>query len=158
MIHILLILSTILHPFFVSVTDINYKQKTKTVEISSKLFFDDLEKTLEREHHESLDIVHPKDKAKINTYIQTYAQQHLKIKINNKWQTLQYIGYEISGDAAWCYFEINNIKNIKNMLISNDLLLNIHPEQTNILNVQVNGKEKNQKLNAEEKIFNWLEI
>lgn len=158
MIHILLILSTILHPFFVSVTDINYQQKTKTVEISSKLFFDDLEKTLEREHQESLDIVHPKDKIQINTYIQTYVQQHLKIKINNKWQTLKYVGYEITNDAAWCYFEIDNIYNIKDMLISNDLLLNIHPEQTNILNVQVNGKEKNQKLSAEEKIFNWLEI
>ncbi len=71
MIHILLILSTILHPFFVSVTDINYQQKTKTVEISSKLFFDDLEETLEREHQESLDIVHPKDKIQINTNLCT---------------------------------------------------------------------------------------
>ena len=38
----------LLHPFFVGVTEVQHNAKDKTLEVSVKLFAEDLEKTLDR--------------------------------------------------------------------------------------------------------------
>ena len=66
MINILLVFLGFFHPFYVSVTEINHNAKSKTIEISTKIFFDDLERDIENESKTSFDIVKPVDKAKVN--------------------------------------------------------------------------------------------
>ena len=150
MINIIFLLAAFFHPFYVSVTEVNHNSKNKTVEISSKIFFDDLEHGIEQESKVSFDIVKPTDKAKVNTLIANYVKKHLILKIDGKVYAMNYVGYEIQGEAAWCYFEIPKINKIGTIEINNNILYQLHTEQINMLNVTVAGKRQSTKLDAPE--------
>ena len=148
MINILIVLFSFLHPFYVSVTDINHNSKNKSLEISSKIFFDDLEREIEMENKVSFDIIKPVDKAKVNAFIASYIKKHLQIKVDGKLLTMNYIGYEIQEDAAWCYLEIPKVDKVGIIEINDHILFKLHTEQINMLNVTVNGKRQSTKLDA----------
>jgi hypothetical protein len=148
MINILIVLFSFLHPFYVSVTDINHNSKNKSLEISSKIFFDDLEREIEMENKVSFDIIKPVDKAKVNALIADYVKKHLQIKVDGKLLTMNYIGYEIQEDAAWCYLEIPKVDKVGIIEINDHILFKLHKEQINMLNVTVNGKRQSTKLDA----------
>ena len=143
---LILFLFTFLHPFYVSVTDINHNQKTKSLEISSKIFFDDLESDIEKENNLRIDILKPQNKELINDLIAKYLKKHIQIKVNGKITSLKYLGYEIQEEAIWCYLEANNINKVSTIEIDNHVLYNLHKEQINMMNVMVNGKRQSIKL------------
>jgi len=136
----------VFHPFFVSVTEIKHNQKVKSLEISSKVFFNDLEDALEKKYHKQLDILKPTQKPQITPLLQDYLQKHLQIKVNDKATPLQLIGYEIEEDAVWCYLEAPKVNQIKKMEVRNDVLFDEHDSQTNMLHLTVKGKRQSTKL------------
>jgi len=146
-----------LHPFFVSITEIKQNQQNHTVEISCRMFSDDLEKALEKQYHVQLDIIKPKDKTQANKLINDYVKKHLTIQADNKILNYSYIGYEIQEDGAWSYFEVKDINQIKQLKIHNNLLMEQHPEQINMMHVTVANQRKSTKVdNADaDAIFNF---
>lgn len=134
------------HPFFVSVTEINHNARTQTVEVSCRIFYDDLERTIEKQYHTQIDIVKPADKNKVNKLLNDYIKKHLIIKADGKPVTLSYVGYEIQEDAAWTYFEVKGMSKVKKFEVHDDLLYTEHPEQINMLHVTVGGQRKSTKL------------
>ncbi|MCX2451152.1 hypothetical protein OQX61_07705 [Pedobacter sp. PLR] len=147
MLHILLIyLLPIFHPFYVSVTEITQDPKTKTVQVSVRVFFDDFEKALDHQYKERVNILKPADRKKVDLRIADYLKKHLQIKVNQQPVVFKYLGYEIEEDAAWCYFETAALPAIKNIEIKNDVLFAEHESQSNMIHVTVNGKRKSTKL------------
>ena len=57
------------HPFFVSVIDLNYKQKEHALQISVKLFTNDLEDALKRTTKKKIDILNPINKAETDSIL-----------------------------------------------------------------------------------------
>jgi len=55
-------LFTLLHPFFVSVIDINHNEKEATIEISVRCFTNDLEKMIAAETKTTIDLSAPSQK------------------------------------------------------------------------------------------------
>ena len=55
-------LLNVAHPFFMSVIDINHNAKDATLEISVRVFSDDLEKTLQQFSKQKIDILNPAQK------------------------------------------------------------------------------------------------
>ena len=139
-----------LHPFFVSVTEVKHNDKTKNLEISCKVFFDDFEAALEKKYQTKLNILKPTENAQINPIIQDYLQKHLQIKLNGKPVNAKYLGFEIEEDAAWCYLEIPKVNQVKRLEIRNDILFDEHASQTNLLHVTVKGKRQSTKLDNPE--------
>jgi len=147
MLHFLLILwFTIFHPFFVSVTEIKQNNTNHSIEISCRMFDDDLEKALEKQYHVQLDIVKPKDKAQLNKLIADYVKKHLIIRADGKTLNLNYVGYEIQEDGAWSYFEVKGIDHVKQLNVRDDLLYEQHPEQINMMHVTINNQRKSTKV------------
>lgn len=138
---------TLFHPFFVSVTEIKQNTTNHSIEISCRMFYDDLEKALEKQYHVQLDIVKPKDKTQINKFINDYVKKHLLIKVDGKVLNYTFIGYEIQEDGAWSYFEVKGIDHVKEVQVHDDLLYEQHPEQINMLHVIVNNQRKSTKVN-----------
>lgn len=134
------------HPFYVSVTEITQNPKTKTVQVSVRVFFDDFENALDHKYKAKLNILKPVDRKKVDLLIADYLQKHLQIKANQKPLLLKYIGYEIEEDAAWCYFETEKLGTIKNFDIRNDILFDEHDSQSNMVHVTLNGQRKSTKL------------
>lgn len=136
----------IFHPFYVSVTEIVQDKTTGRVQVSVRIFFDDLEKTLENQYKTKVNILKPANRKAVDGLIAAYVKDHLKMSANGKVLDLKYQGYEIEEDAAWCYFETEKVGRIKKLNVENDLLFEQHTSQTNMIHVTVGAKRQSTKL------------
>lgn len=135
------------HPFYVSMTDINYNDNTKSLEISVRIFTDDLENTLRKYHKEKIDILHPANQEQMNSYVNDYIQQHLQMKVNDKTAALNFIGYEQQSESIWTYFEVINVDKVTKVSITNNLLHDYNTNQINMMHIKVKNQEQSNKLN-----------
>lgn len=134
------------HPYYVSVTEIEYSYPDKEIQVACKIFTDDFEQALKAMYHTKIDLYHPQDKTLLDKQITGYIQKHLHLTADNKIVRLNYIGYEIEGEAAWCFFSAGNISPVKNILVFNDLLYEYKKEQVNMMHTRVNGDRKSARL------------
>lgn len=146
----------IFHPFYVSVTEIEHNQKTKTVQVSVRIFFDDFERALDKHYKTNINILKPKDRKQVDGLISDYIKNHLQINADNKLLTLKYLGYQIEEDAAWCYFESGEVESIQKLGIQNNILFEQHDSQINMIHATVNGKRKSTKLENPEKSVEFI--
>lgn len=130
------------HPYYVSVTEIEYSNADKEMQVACKIFTDDFEQALKGMYHTKIDLYHPKDKVLLDKQIAGYIQKHLHLKADGKPLSLNYMGFEIEGEAAWCFFSAGNITTVKNIEVFNDLLYEYKKEQVNIMHIKVNGGRK----------------
>jgi len=134
------------HPFYIAVTEINLNTSDKTLEVSCKMFADDLEQIIEKNNHTQLDISADKDKSKFDSYIPAYVKTHLNLSVDGKAIDLSYIGFEKEKESAYSYFQAENISSVKKIDINNSILHDFTSDQINIIHVIVNGKRQSTKL------------
>ena len=133
---------TSMHKYYISVTQINYVKEKESVQITSRLFIDDFENALKTNYDENI-ILAEKDEAKIiDTYMQSYLQDKIKLRINNKAVTFNFIGKEYEGDIVRCYLEVEHVKSIESFLITNSVLFDLQKDQQNIVKTNINSKNK----------------
>ncbi len=130
------------HKFYVGVFQVDYFKEKKAVQITTRLFIDDLEKALYKKHNKHFYITTKDEVADANNYISMYLQDKLKIKINNKIQTLQFLTKEQEDNIVICYLKINFKDNIKDLEITNNVLSDVFNEQQNLLHLNINGNKK----------------
>lgn len=139
-------LVAVLHPFFVSVIEINHNAKEKSVEVSMRIFTDDFEGALKKFSNAKIDLANPASKEAIDKIIVSYVKQKMYVQINGKPAVLEYVGYEIKKESVWVYFEIDNIATVKKVEVNCNLLYEYQEKQMNIFHVNANGKEESYKL------------
>ena len=145
------------HPFYLTVVDIKHDAKQQSLNISVKLFTNDIEEALKKTTTKSIDLLNPKNKAEMEIELMNYIKKRLSISLNNKVSTIDFIGYEKEEDAIWVYLEIKKIVTPKNIKIDTKLLFDFLPQQTNIVHAEINGIKKSSKVvNPDSKIeFNF---
>lgn len=141
-------LLALLHPFYVSVIDINHNSKDASLEISVRTFTTDLENRLEKEYNVKLDLSDPKQKTKAETYINLYIQKRLGLTANGSKGKMDFIGFEIQKESTWSYFEIKNITQLKSLEVFCEILFGIDDAQINIIHAKTNGQTKSFELSA----------
>ena len=134
------------HPFYVSVTEINHNAKDKTLEISCKMFSEDLEKVLEKDYKQKVDLSDEKLHDTNNNLIDDYLHKHLRVKVDGKEAVLKLIGFEKESEAVWGYLQADNIATAKKVEITNSILHDFTEDQINLVHVIVGGKRKSTKL------------
>ncbi|AFL83480.1 hypothetical protein Belba_0833 [Belliella baltica DSM 15883] len=132
----------LLHPFYISLTEIRYNDAEKTIEIAQKIFWDDLERGLGETNKTKVDFLNPNSPEKLEKMIREYVLKHNQITINGKNVSLNYLGYEIEEDATWIYIEGTNVEVPKSVEIINTILIETFGEQQNIINFYVEKKPK----------------
>jgi len=134
------------HPFYVSVTEIKHDAAAGEMQVSSRIFADDLENVLKKQFKQPLDIIHPANRTQTDSLISSYLNQHLLITVDGKTVKLHYLGYKIEEEAAWCFLEAEGVKTFKQILIKNDILYSEHPNQINMIHVLSGTTRKSTKL------------
>ena len=138
-------------PFYLSVTDIKYNDKNKSLEVACKMFTNDIEDALKRTTKTSVDLLHPKDKKETEKILFDYISKRLILNLNGKIQTLKYIGYEKEEDVIWTYMEIEKCEKPKQLNITTSLLYDFLKEQINLVSMEVGGKKQSSKVSNPEK-------
>lgn len=136
----------LVHPYFISVTEINHNPKEKTIEISCKTFTDDLEKSIEKTANLKIDVVKEGNSPRLQKLILDYITKHLVIKADGKALQLEFVGFENEDMSTWSYFQVKNISKIKKLEITNRILHEASNEQINLMHVTVNNNRKSTKI------------
>lgn len=133
------------HPFYVSVTQIDYKDQA--LQITLKIFVSDLQDAMLEAKVPELYLGEEKEHASSNQYITTYINAHLGIKVNDQERNYAFVGKEVEEDAIWVYFEIPNISSVTSLEVRNTLLIEKFEAQTNLVNTDIKGQKKSLILN-----------
>ncbi|MEO5892752.1 MAG: DUF6702 family protein [Ferruginibacter sp.] len=144
------------HPIFVSVTEIGHNAVNKTLEISCKIFTDDLEMTLRKQYNIKIDLLDVKMKSAMNPLIDAYIKKHLSIITDGKIASLQFLGFEQQEEGIVSYYEVKDVTSVKKIDVVNNILYESKSEQLGIIHVMVNGERKSSKLNNPEDKVSFL--
>lgn len=140
-----------LHPFHTSLTEIQYNAREKSLEITIRLFTDDLETALTKLNNGQKIMIGGKNDNS-NAVLSKYIQQHFAIITPQKQKKpINILGKEIEGDATWVYVEVPESAIVKDHTIYNDLMQELFDDQTNLVNFFYAGNKKTFLFNSKTK-------
>ena len=137
------------HKFYVSMYQVNYVSQKKMVQITSRIFIDDLNEALEKKY---------KKKAYVGTDRQTdsdielmkkYISEKCIIKINGQQKSFNYLSNELEANVIVCYYSIKEIAKINSLSIENTALMEINGDQQNVIQANIDGDKKSLLLTAD---------
>ena len=148
-----------IHPFHVSVSDIKYKEKQKAIQISMRIFLDDLELGLQTyTGNNKLDIIKVANTDFLDKILKKYMTERIKMwDSKNKMYDIKYIGAEIENDVMWTYLEIEKVKKLKRIKIHNSVLHEIWGSQENLIHFRAFDEVQSIRLykGESEAVFTW---
>ncbi|MDN3596522.1 DUF6702 family protein [Zunongwangia endophytica] len=130
-------LSAISHKFYLSVTEIEYKEEQKDLQIISKVFIDDFQNVLEKRYGESISLSVEAEEGHVKELIQKYLKSKLQISVNGKSIPLHYLGKKYDKDQLILFIEGENVEAFNSIKITNAILTDLYDEQKNVVNVKV---------------------
>jgi hypothetical protein len=145
------------HRFYLSLTEVRIDTKKQTLDVSCKLFTDDLEDALQKKYGKKIDLAASSKNKDVQALLHRYITENFKVNVGGKLQTLTFVGFETETDATWCYLESVPFIGKGKVSIINSLLYDYLPEQSNMLNVYMDDVEQSSKLVNPEKLaeFNF---
>mgnify|MGYP003629683125 FL=1 len=137
------------HKYYFSVTQADYDVKSKSLKMVTRVFYDDLEKVFQERYDKTIKVDKTYDQEKLDAYIQKYFNSKFIVSVNGKEQKLSYIGHKDEVDYVVCFVEVKNITNPQSIEIENTLLMDMFPDQKNVIHLQVGNTKKSYLLNKE---------
>jgi hypothetical protein len=128
------------------VTEIKHDAAKNELQVSCRIFADDLENVLKKQSRLAVDIIHPANRTQTDSLVAGYLNKHLVITVDGKAVKLHYLGYKIEEEAAWCFLEVENIRPFKQVHVKDDILYSEHPNQINMIHVILHDERKSTKL------------
>ena len=135
------------HPIHVSICEIEYDQDNKALEMTMRIFLDDLEKEIRlMKKDPEMDLTNLKNGQNLDQILQEYLLEKFRVSVNDKKSVYNYIGHEIEGDAVFCYMEISKVKKLKSVEVYNATLTDLYEDQTNLVHIEVAGEIRSMRL------------
>ena len=131
-----------IHKFYVSVTQVDYVPSKKRVEITSRIFIDDLEKALTKKYNKKVNLTSTRELPEADALIKEYLKEKIKISINKRPQNIEFLAREVEGDVLIFYTKIAISKKINTFEIYNSLLTEVYQDQQNIVHTNINSNKK----------------
>ena len=153
---ILLSLLNFFHPFYISMTEIQHNKKTQSLEISVRIFSDDLERSIRKNYNGKVDLMNVSDKSNSIKILTAYLQKHLVLRADGKTLIANFEGFEIKEGSVWSYLEVPGIPSIKTLEITNDILHEYQNLQVNFVHVKANKTDKTEKMDYPEKYLRFV--
>ena len=145
------------HPLYVSITEIAHNPKDGILEISCKVFADDMEAALLKTARVKIDVAHPHDRAQASKAVSDYLRSHLQVKPDGKNAALEFVGYEYENDAVWSYFQVSHLATApKKIDITDSILYDVYEKEINLVHVSVRGERKSTKLDNPNAVASFI--
>lgn len=129
------------HPIHIALAEIHQNKETNRLEMSIKIFIDDLEDALALQGYNQLYIGTEKEHKAVDTIIHQYIRQYFRISQQQKSIDFDWVGKELSDDymAIWCYLESDPLTTDHNIDVQFCLLMDLYGDQKNILHAYLNS-------------------
>ena len=134
------------HPIHISVTEIEYDEREKELEIITRVFTDDLELAIRaQQNNPELELL-KLPAATLDEVVKPYLLKQVNVLLDGKVQTLKYLGHEQDGDAHVFFIQIQPVKKWNSITVQNLVLLETYDDQSNIVHVTVREKTRSMRL------------
>jgi len=131
------LLSFTTHKYYLSLTQIEFKEKSKSLQIIINVFMDDIELALNKDNNIDLKLTTKQELKDNDKYFKTYLNNKLSFKIDGVKKSFNYIGKEYDGDLVFFYLEIEDIPEVKNIEVSNKILIKYFEDQQNLVKTKI---------------------
>lgn len=131
------------HKFYMGVFQVNYVAEKKMIQVTSRIFLDDLNNGMEKKYHKKTFVGTEKETPEDLELFKKYLAENFTIKINGQSKPITFLSKEVeAGDVLVCYSRIKDIDKFKTIEISNTILVDWNAEQQNITHVTAFGIKK----------------
>ncbi len=125
-----------------AIFQVNYAPEKKMLQITSRIFVDDLNLALEKKYGTKVFLGSDKESAGDQVILKKYFTENLKIKVNGQSKSIIFLSKEIDADVLICYCRITDIAQLDSAEITNTLLTQWNSEQQNILHFTAFGEKQ----------------
>lgn len=127
------------HKFYMAIYQINYAPEKKMLQITSRIFMDDLNKALEKKYKKKFHLGEQKEDENEVDLFKKYIAENFSIKVNGQPKNMNFLSMEADGDVLVCYWNIKDISKMNTIEIYNSVLTDWILEQQNIVHVTAFG-------------------
>lgn len=141
------------HKFYLSNTSIEFNAQTRAIEITSKIFTDDLEHAIEARcyRYHSLYPQSPE----VFELVKKYIGEKLSLQVAGRNVVLNFIGYSVDNDMTTLFIE-GNYFDPNQVVVNNTILLDLYSDQQNIVEVRWNGQSKREYFTKDKTQFQFI--
>lgn len=147
-------LINLMHPVHVSVTNVEMTSAKNTVSFSIRLYMEDFEYALIHKYNKEITL--PDISEEEQKFVNDYLKENFQIKLGEEVLEFAFENYKTDGELIWLFYKGEAKKVTNTVTIENKVLLDLYTDQTNLLIMSIDGKEKgytfnisNQKVNIE---------
>lgn len=135
---------TVAHKFYLSVTNITYSEKDDALQITSRVFIDDLEDLLKERYDINGNLATDIESELVDEYLEKYLRAKFVIEINDEIKPFDFVGRKYDADVIIFYLEVPKVDfpSITSIQVQNKVLTDLYDEQQNIVHFKINGKKK----------------
>ncbi len=131
------------HKFYVSIYQIHAAPEKEMLQITSRIFMDDLNAVLYRNYHKKTHLGEKNESPEDVVLMKKYILEHFSIKVNGLSKTIHYLSKDYEGNVMICYYRVNEVSEIKTLEVANTVLMDLNAEQQNIIQTTIAGKKQN---------------
>lgn len=141
--------SFVAHKFYVSIYQIEYAAPKKMLQITARIFADDLNYVLQQKYNTKTHIGEANESPEDVILLKKYLSEKISIQINGKPKPIQFLSKELESNVVICYLNVRDVSKIKTLEIENTALFEVDPDQQNIIQTKIYNKKQNLILTAE---------
>lgn len=137
------------HKFYISIYQIHHVPEKKRLEITSRIFIDDLNKALQLKYNKTTHVGESEETPEDAALMHQYLSDCFTIKINGTKKTFVFVSKELENNVIIGYYKINDVAKVNSLEIKNTGLMEVFADQQNIIQVNCNAKKQSLLLTAE---------
>jgi hypothetical protein len=130
------------HKFYVAVYQINFAPEKEMLQITSRVFADDVNKALEKKYSKKHYIGTAKESPEDQVLLKKYFAENLTIKIDGQSKSMNFLSKEMEGDILICYLSVKGVSKVKSLEVHNAILVDWESEQQNITHFTILGTKQ----------------
>lgn len=147
--------SMTVHKFYVAIYKVEFAPQKKMLQITTRIFVDDLNIALEKKYNRKVFLGEDKESENDILLLKKYLSEKFIVKVNGQQKAMNFLSKELENNVLICYLNSKEIAKITTLEIQNSVLTEIFDEQQNIIQANFNG-EKHSLLLTSEKINGML--
>lgn len=137
------------HKFYVSIYQINYVPQKKMIQITSRIFIDDMNNALEKKYHKKTFVGTDRETADDVVLMKKYLAEKFVLKLNGSAKPMNFLSKEVEANVIVSYFSIKEVSKINSLSIENSALLEVNEEQQNIIQANISGEKESLLLTSD---------
>ena len=131
-----------IHKFYMAIFQVNYAPEKKMLQITSRIFIDELNLALEKKYGKKTNLGLEKETVEDLNLLKKYFNENLIIKVNGQSKPVVFMSKDVEGDVLISYCRVSDVAKLQSAEITNTVLSHWNSEQQNIIQSTIYGEKK----------------